>query len=87
MLKLLHIKKISPSQKKELIKLFSTKVDNYTTSITFLNKREQKDFLKRCNEIKTYDSYEFNVNYENYDVLDKTPFIIFLKKKTSKRKY
>ena len=46
MLNLLKIKKISPSQKKELINLFSKKVDNYTTSITFLTVKENKDFIK-----------------------------------------
>ena len=87
MLKLLNIKKISPSQKKELITLFSKKVDNYTTSVTFLTVKEQKTFIKKCKEIKTYASYEFNVDYEDYNILSKNPFIIYLTKKTSKRKY
>ena len=84
MLNLLSIRKISPSQKKELINLFSKKVDNYTTSVTFLTIKEQKNFIKRCKDIKTYASYEFNVDYEDYDNINKNPFIIYLTKKQAK---
>ena len=52
MYKILDIKKITPSQHKELVKLFSKKIDNYVPSITFLSRYQQKKFEDRCVEKK-----------------------------------
>lgn len=86
MLSLLNIKKISTSQKKELIKLFSKKVDNYTTSITFLTVNEQKNFIKRCKEIKTYGSYEIDVDYKDYNIFTKKILLLFILQKNKQKK-
>ena len=48
MYKILNIKKISPSQHKELVNLFTKKIDNYVPSITFLTRYQQKKFEERC---------------------------------------
>ena len=50
--KLLNIKKISPSQHKVLVDLFTKKIDNYVPSITFLTRYQQKKFEERCMEKK-----------------------------------
>ena len=52
MYKLLSIKKISPSQHKELVNLLTKKIDNYVPSITFLTRYQQKKFEERCVEKK-----------------------------------
>ena len=54
MYKILDIKKITPSQHKELVKLFSKKIDNYVPSITFLSRYQQKKFEDRCVEKKIH---------------------------------
>lgn len=64
MLNLLKIKKISPSQEEELKKIFTKKIDNLNPSITFLNKKQYIDIMKRCFERKIYISYKINVDYK-----------------------
>ena len=64
--------------------MFSKKVDKYTTSITFLTIKENKAFIDRCKEIKTYGAYEINVDYEDIDLFSRQPFIIYLTKKQAR---
>ena len=52
MLKLLNIKRITPSQEEVLKNLFTKKIGQYTPSITFLTKYQQEKFKKRCIEKK-----------------------------------
>ena len=48
MLKLLGIKRLTPSQEEVFKKLFKNKIDIYTPSITFLTIKQKRDFEKRC---------------------------------------
>ena len=52
MYKLLNVKKITQSQHKELVNLFTKKIGNYVPSITFLTRYQQKKFEERCVEKK-----------------------------------
>ena len=52
MYNILNIKTITPSQHKELVNLFTKKIDNYVPSITFLTRYQQKKFEERCVEKK-----------------------------------
>ena len=82
--KLLDIKLITPSQEKTLRYLFHQKIDNYEASITFLTDYQWNKFRQRCIEEKIYEKYSLIVNYEKYDALNKSPYIIFLTKKQAK---
>ena len=84
MYKILNIKKISPSQHKELVNLSTKKIDNYVPSITFLTWYQQKKFEERCDEKKIHGKYVINVDYKDYHSSYKDPFIIFLKKNQAK---
>ena len=84
MYKILNIKKISPSQHKELVNLSTKKIDNYVPSITFLTWYQQKKFEERCVEKKIHGKYVINVDYKDYHSSYKDPFIIFLKKNQAK---
>ena len=84
MLKLLGIKRLTPSQKEVFKKLFKNRTDIYTPSITFLSIKQKKDFEKRCVENKIYSSYEIKVDYKyKYDIT-KIPFLIYLTKEKTK---
>ena len=84
MLKLLGIKRLTPSQEEVFKKLFKNKIDNYTPSITFLTIKQKKDFEKKCTEEKIYSSYEINVNYKYKNDRNKIPFLIYLTKEKAK---
>ena len=84
MLKLLGIKKLTPSQKDVLKNLFTKKIDKYTPSITFLTKYQMKKFEKRCVEENIHSSYEINVNYKYKYDNNKVPFLIYLTKEKAK---
>ena len=84
MLKLLSIKRITPSQKEVFDKLFKNKIDIYSPSITFLSVKQRKDFKKRCVENKIYSSYEIKVDYKYKNDINKLPFLIYLTKKKAK---
>ena len=84
MLKLLGIKRLTPSQEDEFKKLFKNKIDIYNPSITFFTIKQQKDFVKRCLEEKIYSSYEINVNYKYKNDYNKIPFLIYLTKEKAK---
>ena len=82
MLKLLGIKRLTPSQEEVFKKLFKNKIDIYTPSITFLTIKQKRDFEKRCVEEKIYSSYEIKVDYK-YDK-NKVAFLIYLTKEKAK---
>ena len=84
MFKLLGIKRLTPSQEEVFKKLFKTKIDIYTPSITFLNIKQKKDFVKICIEEKIYSSYEINVDYKYKKDYNKIPFLIYLTKEKAK---
>ena len=84
MLKLLNIKRITPSQEEVLKNLFTNKIDKYTPSITFLTKNQLKKFEERCLEENIHSSYEIDINYKyKYDD-NKSPFLIYLTKEKAK---
>ena len=84
MLKLLNIKRITPSQEEVLKNLFTKKIDKYTPSITFLSKNQLKKFEERCLEENIHSSYEIDINYKyKYDD-NKSPFLIYLTKEKAK---
>ena len=84
MLKLLNIKRITPSQEEVLKNLFTKKIDKYTPSITFLTKNQLKKFEERCLEENIHSSYEIDINYKyKYDD-NKSPFLIYLTKEKAK---
>ena len=84
MYKLLKIKKITQSQKNELIRLFLKKIDKYTPSLTFLTRYQQKKIEKRCVEKNIHGSYEIDVDYKYINDRNKDPYIIYLTKKQAK---
>ena len=84
MLKLLGIKRLTPSQEEVFKKLFKKKIDIYTPSITFITIKQKRDFEKRCTEEKIYSSYEINVNYKYKNDYNKIPFLIYLTKEKAK---
>lgn len=84
MLKLLGIKRLTPSQEEVFKKLFKKKLDIYTPSITFITIKQKRDFEKRCTEEKIYSSYEINVNYKYKNDYNKIPFLIYLTKEKAK---
>ena len=84
MLKLLNIKRITPSQEEVLKNLFTKKIGQYTPSITFLTKYQQEKFKKRCVEENIRKSYEIDVNYKYKNDYNKTPFLIYLTKEKAK---
>lgn len=84
MLKLLGIKRLTPSQEEVFKKLFKKKIDKYTPSITFITIKQKRDFEKRCTEEKIYSSYEINVNYKYKNDYNKIPFLIYLTKEKAK---
>ena len=84
MLKLLGIKRLTPSQEEVFKKLFKNKIDIYTPSITFITIKQKRDFEKRCTEEKIYSSYEINVNYKYKNDYNKIPFLIYLTKEKAK---
>ena len=84
MLKLLNIKRITPSQEEVLQNLFTKKIDKYTPSITFLTKNQLKKFEERCLEENIHSSYEIDIDYKyKYDD-NKSPFLIYLTKEKAK---
>ena len=84
MLKLLNIKRITPSQEEVLKNLFTKKIDKYTPSITFLTKNQLKKFEERCLEENIHSSYEIDIDYKyKYDD-NKSPFLIYLTKEKAK---
>ena len=85
MLKLLNIKRITPSQEEVLKNLFTKKIDKYTPSITFLTKSQKEKFEKRCVEENIHSSYEINVNYKYKYDNNKVPFLIYLTKEKAKK--
>ena len=80
MLKLLGIKRLTPSQEE----VFKNKIDIYTPSITFLTIKQKRDFEKRCVEEKIYSSYEIKVDYKYKNDIDKFAFLIYLTKEKAK---
>ena len=84
MLKLLGIKRLTPSQEEVFKKLFKKKIGLYTPSITFITIKQKRDFEKRCTEEKIYSSYEINVNYKYKNDYNKIPFLIYLPKEKAK---
>ena len=84
MLKLLGIKRLTPSQEEVFKKLFKNKIDIYTPSITFITIKQKRDFEKRCTEEKIYSYYEINVNYKYKYDYNKIPFLIYLTKEKAK---
>ena len=84
MLKLLGIKRLTPSQEEVFKKLFKNKIDIYTPSITFLTFKQKRDFKKRCVEEKIYSSYEIKVDYKYKNDINKVAFLIYLTKEKAK---
>ena len=84
MLKLLGIKRLTPSQEEVFKKLFKNKIDIYTPSITFLTIKQKRDFEKRCVEEKIYSSYEIKVDYKYKNDKNKVAFLIYLTKEKAK---
>ena len=84
MLKLLGIKRLTPSQEEVFKKLFKNKIDIYTPSITFLTIKQKRDFGKRCVEEKIYSSYEIKVDYKYKNDKNKVAFLIYLTKEKAK---
>lgn len=85
MLKLLDIKRITPSQEEVFKKLFTKKIGQYTPSITFLTKKQRDKFKKRCVEERIHSAYEIDVNYKYKNDVNKIPFLIYLTKEQSKK--
>ena len=84
MLKILGIKRLTPSQEEVFKKLFKNKIGIYKPSITFLTIKQKRDFKKRCEEIKIFSSYEIDVNYKYKNDYNKVPFLIYLTKEKAK---
>ena len=84
MLKILGIKRLTPSQEEVFKKLFKNKIGIYKPSITFLTIKQKRDFEKRCVEEKIFSSYEINVNYKYKNDYNKVPFLIYLTKEKAK---
>ena len=84
MLKILGIKRLTPSQEEVFKKLFKNKIGIYKPSITFLTNKQKRDFEKRCAEIKIFSSYEIDVNYKYKNDYNKIHFLIYLTKEKAK---
>ena len=76
---------INSNQQLALKKILSFKrIDNYYQNIIYLTDFQIKKIEDRCLEWKTSKEYIFNINYKN--IKTKYLFIIYLTKKTSRRK-
>ena len=84
MLKILGIKRLTPSQEEVFKKLFKNKIGIYNPSITFLTIKQKRDFEKRCVEEKIYSSYEIDVDYKYKNDYNKVAFLIYLTKEKAK---